>query len=243
MDSYETLKNLGLENKEIEAYLALLELGEASVLEIAKKSGVKRPTAYLVLNSLESKGFVSRAVRGKKTYFLPQHPKKLITEAELRLKELNEVVPQLESMLQKASGRPRIMIYEGKDALDRADDEIFVIKGEVLWMGTPKLSKNILPRTFKKFEYATLSKDFNTRELIDESEESRQYANEISRPFREVKFIPKEYLPFEVDLCIFGNRTLITSVKKEYFTVAIESEEISRAFRILFEAMWRLAKD
>lgn len=243
MDTHETLRNLGLENKEIEAYLALLKLGEATVLEISKRSGVKRPTTYLVLNSLESKGFVSRTVRSKKTYFLPQHPKKLITEAELRLKELNEIVPQLESVFQKASGRPRVMIYEGKEELDRANDEIFVVKGEVLFMGTLRLSKSAFPRTFRKFEYTTLSKEFNSRELIDDSEEGRQYAKEVSKPFREVKFIPKELLPFEVDMCIFGNRTLITSVKKEYFTVAIESDEISRAFRTIFEVMWKTAKD
>ena len=207
-----------------------------------KPSSIKRPTAYLVLSSLESKGFVSRSVHGKKTYFLAQHPQKLITEAELRLKEVKEIVPQLESMLQKASGRPRIMIYEGKDELDRADDEIFVVKGEILFMGTLKLSKETFPRTFRKFEYANLSKDFNSRELVDESEESKQYAKEVSKPFREVRFIPKELLPFEVDICVFGNRTLITSVKKEYFTVAIESEEITRAFRTIFEVMWKSAK-
>ena len=50
--------------------------------------------------------------------------------------------------------------------------------------------------------------------------------------------IPKEFLPFEVDIGIFGNKVLITSLKKEYFTVSLQSAEISQAFRHMFEVMW-----
>ena len=41
-----------------------------------------------------------------------------------------------------------------------------------------------------------------------------------------------------MDVGIFGNRALITSVKKEFFTISIESEEIAYAFRTMFNVMW-----
>lgn len=237
------LQNLGLEPKEAVIYLALLELGEATILAISRKSGIKRPTAYLVLRSLEEKGFVSRIIRGKRILFSSQHPRKLLTEAELRLKELQEVVPQLESLFRREEGRPRVMIYEGKSELDRAYDESFIAKGEILYMGTLGLSMEAFPRTFKKVEFVTLSPEFHIRELVDENEESRKYADRVRGPYHGVRFIPKELLPFEVDIGIFGNRTLISSVRKEYFTIGIESEEIARAFRTIFEVMWRATKE
>lgn len=243
MDQNEALRDLGLEPKEISAYLALLELGEATVLGISNKSGVKRPTAYLVLRSLEEKGLISRVLKDRKTLYSPQHPQKLITEANVRLKELSEIVPQLESAFNKKGGKPRVMIYEGKDQLDRAYDEMFITKGEVMYMSTITLSFEAFPRTFRKIEYAKWGPDFSARELVDESEEGRKYAERVRGPYRQVKFIPKEMLPFDVDIGIFGNKALITQAKKEYFTVAIESDEISRAFRTIFEVMWRAAKD
>ncbi len=236
------LSGLGLEQKEILAYLGLLELGEGTVQDIAKKSNIKRPTAYLVLAALESKGFVNKTLRGKKTYYAPQHPQKLITEAELRLRELRETVPQLETLLQKGSGRPRITIYEGKERLDMAFDEMFVAKGENMYMGTLALSADTLPRTYRKLSYAELSSQFHIRELIDDSEQSRKYAAEVQKEFREIRFLPKEFLPFEVDIGIFGNKVLITSVKKEYFTVALESDEIHAAFQSIFSAIWNIAQ-
>ncbi len=239
----DTLKNIGLVEKEAVIYLALLELGDATILAISRRSGIKRPTAYLVLRSLEEKGFVSRIIRAKKTLFSPQHPRKLLTEAELRMKELQEVVPQLESLFHREEGRPRVMIYEGKNELDRAYDESFITKGEILYIGTLGLSMEAFPRTFKKIEFVTLSPKFRIRELIDESEDSRHYADRVKGPYHDVRFIPKELLPFEVDIGVFGNRTLVSSVKKEYFTIGIESEEITRAFRTIFEIMWRAAKE
>lgn len=238
MAIHDILSHIGLNGKEISIYLALLELGETTILQAATKSGIKRPTAYLVLHALEEKGFVSRRIHGKKIYFSPQHPQKLTTEADFRLKELKEIMPQLESLFHRDAGQPRIMIYEGKDKLDRAYDDWFVVKGELMYIGTLTLSTDVFPRTYKKMGYINSSPEFQIRELIDENGENRIYAKRVTGFHRNIRFIPKELLPFEVDIGIFGNRVLITSVKKEYFTISIQSDEIARAFRSLFEVMW-----
>ncbi|HEY4487102.1 MAG TPA: helix-turn-helix domain-containing protein [Candidatus Paceibacterota bacterium] len=238
MDPQSALKSLGLEEKEVSLYLSLLELGEATVLQTAKHAGIKRPTAYVVLENLEKNGFVSRFVRGGKMFFSPQHPQKLLTEAELRMKELKTAMPQFEALFHKKEGKPRVVMYEGKDRLDQAIDEAFVVKGETLFISTLSLSQEVFPRTFRKADYVSFSPEFYARELVDESESSREYAKRVGGPYREIRFIPKEHLPFEMDIGIFGNRTLITSVKKEFFTISIESAEITHAFRTIFNVMW-----
>jgi len=110
-----------------------------------------------------------------------------------------------------------------------------------LFMGTSKLSMEAFPRSYEKLQLISSSSEFRIRELVDESGESLEYANKIKGQYHEVRFIPKKLLPFEADIGIFGNHTLITSVKKEYFTIDIESKEITRAFRTIFEMMWMSA--
>lgn len=237
----DTLKSMGLEEKEASTYLALLELGEGTILEISRKSGIKRPTTYVVLRALEEKGFVSRVLKGKKTLYSPQHPRKLVTEAELRLKELQEVVPQLESLVQKGSSKPRVLIYEGKDKLDQAYDEMFITKGEVLFIGNISLSKEGFPKSFRKFEYKSTSMEFRVREIAVDDPVGRSYAKEVSGPYHEVRFLPPDFKPFENDMGVYGNRVLISSLKREYFVVVIESEEIAQSFRTMFELMWQAA--
>lgn len=243
MYTNEALRGLGLEDKEIQLYTSLLELGEATVLELAKKSGIKRPTAYVVLPSLEAKGFVTKLTRGKKTYYVVQPPRKLISEAEFRLQELKEVVPQLESLLQKGSDKPRVIIYEGREALDRAYDDVFIIRGDMLYIGNLKFFEEAFPRTMKKFHYIRYSPEFTVRGILYETDEAKEYVKKYDNDFQHTRFISKEFAPFPMDVGIFGNRTLISSIKKDYFTVSIESDEIANAFRTIFEMMWLSAKE
>ena len=55
----EKLEKLGFSPKEADVYISLLELGSAVVSDVAKKAGINRSTAYVLLESLEKKGFVS----------------------------------------------------------------------------------------------------------------------------------------------------------------------------------------
>jgi len=48
----ETLLQMGLNEKEAKVYLACLELGGATIAEIAEKSGVKRTSIYNFLEEL-----------------------------------------------------------------------------------------------------------------------------------------------------------------------------------------------
>jgi sugar-specific transcriptional regulator TrmB len=54
----EGLISLGLTQKEAAVYLALLQTKKGTALTVAKQANIKRPTVYLVLNSLIKKGLV-----------------------------------------------------------------------------------------------------------------------------------------------------------------------------------------
>ncbi len=243
MNPSDILKQLGLGDKEIAVYMGLLELGEASVLTISKKAGIKRPTTYLILDELKSRGLVSSTIKGKKTLFSAQHPQKILAEAELRVKQLQDVIPQFEAMMHRSDDRPRVKIYEGKEALDRAYDDSFIVKGEILFMSNMDILQDVFARTLQKFDYSTLSPEFSSREIIVDTEGARKYASRVAGPYRKVRFMPKEFSPFSTDIGIFGNNAIITNVKQEFFSVRIESKEIADAFRAMFEAMWQMSTD
>jgi sugar-specific transcriptional regulator TrmB len=56
----EKLEKLGFSSKEADVYISLLELGSAIVSDVAKKAGINRSTAYVLLESLAKKGFPGR---------------------------------------------------------------------------------------------------------------------------------------------------------------------------------------
>lgn len=71
------LKEYGLHDKEAEVYLAALELGKATGFQIYKKTGLKKPTVYYVLEELHRKHLVGLTSQGKKKYFVAEDPSKI----------------------------------------------------------------------------------------------------------------------------------------------------------------------
>ena len=63
-----SLEYAGMKPKEAKIYLALLELGEASVVQIAKSAGIKRTTVYNILPDFINRGIVSTTLKRSEKY-------------------------------------------------------------------------------------------------------------------------------------------------------------------------------
>ena len=99
------LEDIGLSEKETKVYLDLLRVDNSSVLDLAKQTNILRTTIYPILESLETKGLISRTKIGKKIRFQAEPPERLETYIEAQKVKLNEqsklvdeYVPQLKSL-------------------------------------------------------------------------------------------------------------------------------------------------
>ena len=113
----EKLMTLGLSRTESLVYLALFDLKKASALEISKTAGVKRPTTYLVLESLRKKGLVKvKIFRSVKDYQI-QSLGALKQYIKKQKVSLNKVIPK---MLEQYTARPhklRLRVYHNISSL------------------------------------------------------------------------------------------------------------------------------
>ena len=73
----DVLIDFGLSEHEAAVYLSALSLGQSTVNQIAKHSGVKRTTVYPVIESLKRKGIMNVEVKGFKKLFVAESPDKL----------------------------------------------------------------------------------------------------------------------------------------------------------------------
>jgi len=77
MELKKALNQIGLEEKEAEVYLAALELGPATIQDIARKSEINRTTVYQMLKNLKSQGLISETTSGKRKLILAAEPANL----------------------------------------------------------------------------------------------------------------------------------------------------------------------
>ncbi len=107
MELEQVLINLGLNEKQAKVYLALLQLGSGSVPSISVKSGVKRPTTYLILEELRRKELVILVPTTTKIY-TAKSPQILLEEQSEKESEIRQKMPELLAIYNTKKEKPKV---------------------------------------------------------------------------------------------------------------------------------------
>ena len=128
MDEIKNLQKLGLTDKEALVYSKALELNNFSVIQIARKTNLKRPTCYLILDSLLQKGLVSLTPNSKKLLYTAEPADVLIEQAERNILLAKKIAPFLNSLKQNNSEMPAIKFYSGQEGIRNIYEDLLKSK-------------------------------------------------------------------------------------------------------------------
>lgn len=234
------LQELGLTDIEAKIYLASLELGSDSVLRIAKKAEVKRPTAYVALDNLANKGYVSKIEKGNVTNYTAEDPSVILNKYKERVANFTDLLPLFRAKFNRGP-KPKIRYYEGRQALYDLYTKIIFPSKQLLFFGADLEKLNsTLPEILKFWitsKYRNEKKDY--RELIMFNKEGVKIASKLVASTN-LRVMPKN-LPVYNDSVVTENRVIILSLDN-LFGVSIESEDIAKSFKSFYELAWRGAE-
>lgn len=233
------LEELGLTKKEARVYLACLELGVNSVLNIAKKAGVKRPSAYIVLDSLIEKRMVTKVLAKKGIFYSAENPQKILTDLDRKRQDLKDMLPLLKAVHKKGIEKPQVRFYEGKDEMKKVYEEDIYLAKEILFYGSSmKDFVNEFPGTIEKGKKLFKRNKSKIREIVSSDSFDQKYAKKYNNPpFWQIIAV-SEGSKFFADNIIWKNKVAIVSLEK-LFMLVIESEDIANTYRTIFELMWK----
>jgi len=133
---------------ESKVYITLVELGESSIGNIIKISGVSSSKIYDILKRLSEKGLVSSINKNGKQYFSSSNPERLNEILKQEKKKLEESDKNLKIIIENLNSRKNISeplsvlsSYEGINGMKTVLDSILenLKKGdEILILGSPK---------------------------------------------------------------------------------------------------------
>ncbi len=247
---HSTLPKLGLTENQAKVYTAALELGEASITDIARKAVLKRPTVYLLIEELELMGLISSVRKGKRTVYTAQHPNRLLEIAKSRERQIEEIMPDLLALHNAPKEKPKIQVFEGTAGIKLVYDEMYESLGkkqEALFFTDIKALQESSPTALDEYK-AQLRKLKNPhiRELNYANNEGVRWSKEAAqlmkgRPHYEVRTLPTDFEFGMTDNLIFGSKLVIFSHKKDVLVIVIDSIEVAKTYRVLFEWAWRSA--
>lgn len=232
------LKNWGLSENEAKVYLAALELGQATVISLARKSLVKRTTIYTVIEELKAKGLVTETKKGTKTYFVAEDPEKLKELEEERLKDLEQSLPELKSIFNLMPGKPKVKFYEGVAGLKAVYED--TIKGQddiVAFSDFEYMLKSMDNKHMMNYVNRRAAKGISFKGIMRRSKAVDEYMPLNARQKREIKFLPQA--DFSTEINIYGDKVAMMSFRENLVGVIIEDKNIAETLRIVWQNLWQ----
>ncbi|MDR3642440.1 MAG: helix-turn-helix domain-containing protein [Candidatus Doudnabacteria bacterium] len=240
-DIKQTFKELGLDESEVDLYLASLKLGEAGMSELAREAQIKRTSAYVVFQALEKKGLMgSFKLRGG-LKFVATAPDILLQKTQKHTEDLRNLLPELNGLAHKKDHRPQITYYEGKEGYFIASgDSLRQPNSTVRHIGSISEIHKVIGEEWDLNYYIPerLKKHIHFKALYFQSQMPQSFLSaNHAELLREVKYLPENFI-YNTSKLIYGNKMAIFSSKKELVTVIIESPDIATSETKIFETIW-----
>ena len=233
------LLEFGLKNTESKIYIALLQIGKGTIIDLAKRSGIKRTTVYDILEELQQKGLVYKGIEEKRTIWLPHSPKKLEETIRLRYQHIKKIMPELEAYWRTSDVKPRIANYEGLEGIKtlfgslapefKANQNYYIISSSKDWM-------EIDPEYFSDFIEKRTQKGVKSWLLTLKNPVSEEMAKNKKFGYK-TKFLPND-INFKAGMIIYNGK-IIFSVVDEKFAVMIESKFLYEQQEQMFRLLWK----
>ncbi len=241
MNIKSVLSKLGLNDKKADIYLACLESRGLTAYAIAKKVGLKRPTVYDILNSLMKEGLVYISFKKSAKCFYPAEPEILLKKLKKRENELTEIMPILNSLYNKPNSRkPIIKYYEGVEGIkEMYNDSLTSLKrGEEMLVYCGQDILRYLPKYVDQYVKERVKKGIRVRGIYKKTKELITYMDKNKEQLREVKLVNEIMFSLNNEINIYNNKLAIASYNKEFFGILIESEEVFKSQKTIFELAW-----
>lgn len=245
----EKLEQIGLNKQEAKIYLALLELGETTIIPLSEKADIPRTTGYVVVKEMQKKGLLSLTKKGAHVYIAASSPEKLKEIAIMReqeaksQRELTEkIVPQLQSYSNK-NKLPQIQYFSGKEGL-RAIFEDLLTSGEVKdqYVGSLEGVIGTVGEGFMKnwVKRRVTAGVFSYGVRVKSEELPLRTFRSSRKNMREIRFAPKGFeSPFYT--MIYGNNVAVISTQ-ENFGLIIRSADFALTQKSLFDVLWKASR-
>lgn len=239
------LQNIGLNDKEAKIYLAGLQLGPATIQELAKSADIKRSTVYEIVENLVEKNLIIVTQKGKRKMFVTQEPDNLLLFLKQREKVLEQIMPDLEALKNTSAARPAVRIYDGINGIKQVYEDMIKKPGEILALAAPrpKIAKTILEYLYLQWKPLRLKAKVSMRRInINESgnKDLDYQKKDFSEELETIKYLPTENYPFSVGIYVYRQKVaLISFGADELVGIVIRSPQVNWTMKMIFENYWR----
>jgi sugar-specific transcriptional regulator TrmB len=245
MHLIQALSNLGMNEKEAKVYVALLQSGKATAYSVAKLTDLKKPTVYVVLDNLVSKGAVSKEPQANTSEYVAISPEELFAAAKRKIKKTkSEILDGLKNISRRHDYKVRAYSYEDMDGIREMYNKFLedaAGKEYVAFYAHARDASAEL-NDFFDHEYGDKIRKLAIRRrgitVYDPTIIDKYLRPEFLKKYAiKLKALSKDKYDSNISIEVFGNLTQIFS-HRLLQGVVIDNPDIARAMKQIFELVW-----
>lgn len=244
----QTLRAVGLNEKEAQTYLSLLKLGPQAVSVIAKKTSQNRSSCYAILEKLMQKGFVEKVIRENNTQFSAVEPIYVLDqlktkqyELESKIENLGFALKDFDQLKSSYGVKPKVVFFQDETGLQNVLENTFKSTEPLRCYASLDELSSLLPNYMPRYYQKRVQQGLKVKAIYPATEKSFLHKKRDKFELRESRLIPEDF-DFHLDIMIYDQKVVITSLK-EKFGVMIESKEMAQAQKKIFDLIWTATED
>lgn len=243
LDHY--LERLGLHAYEAKIYLALLDLGTASITDLVRATGLHRPIVYQWLDSLTKKHLIAFSPKKRGKLYYAEPPERLQQQLQDVAKDFASILPALKNKYEGHVHQPKVRYFAGEDVVTAVYEDVLATcqTGDVFY-------RYESPRDYKKFDawlppayFERVCKRKEIEKYIITNEKTARTKKRVLE--RVERAVPTNFDPFEYDITQIIYQHKVAFIDFETKTAwIIESPRFAtfqrQLFKLLFNKLDRL---
>lgn len=241
-EKFTQLKILGLSEKEIKTYIALLKFEKISILKLSRNTKINRSSLYPILDNLLDLGIIKITRKKKRKLYYPLNPSHIKQIINERKEALNLIKPQLIDLHKNKSESYNIKFYKEKiNFFSKINPQTKNKKSELLYIGALKDLYKTFPDFEKKFQKKE-TKNLKLRAIVNSDKESKTKTAEINRAENiNIKLLPSDLFFLRANFLIYHDKIFVNSLSENFFMIEIKSKILSNSHKAIFELAWTSA--
>lgn len=238
-----------LSDNEITIYLRLLELQNATVLQLAKSTEINRITVHGYINNLIDKGLVSQSISKSRRILIPESPERFKSILEQKKSEIFEMEKELPSILNSLNGfipRPTeskdvsFKFYESKKSVHLIYEDVLKSDEIRAYVNTVEIV-NIFPENIDLFTSAhRKNKKMQIWEILNTFNRMEDYVGGMDKNRYHYKFAPTNINIPTLDYLIYNGKVAIINIKEDPYGLVIENKDYHDNAKSIFDFIWQV---
>lgn len=234
------LEEIWFSNKEAQVYLALLKVWKSPASWVARISGIKRITAYVLLQNLVEKWFINSINEDWIHYFVATDPQVILDKEKNHLEKIEKILPELKQLSFSERNRPKIIHYDGLFSVKKMYEDILHYGDEfhsIRWV--QHANKELLDRLLKSFMKKRVKQRIFSKIIMSKNPQNLKYAWLDKTNLKETKLLEDYNFDINTDTNIYWWNKVCVCIFSEdsLHGITIESESYYQSMKSIFDIL------